>query len=502
MDQDINNKERFLETIRSCRRRLNAADLIGKAMVALAIGAGAGCLFQIGALVTPFYRAGLYTALAILSALAAALVAAFLGRKTMEETALIMDGFGFEERIVTAYGNLSGEGMPTGTPSGMQTLPGAQMPSGTQTLPGMPASARTMIEMQREDAMRELAAHKDRIRIPFWPPLKRILAVSAICLILLGLILTPSAAKDRARELHDIREEAKEKEQEIEEVVETLEELAQEELTPEQQAALQEMIESLQSSMAEYEQTDTVEGLSTAGEKLDYKYQDMSSQLSALAEMMQSGAAASEASAASMQAMADKLREMSGMESPGGELASNPNAGPNAGQNGQSGQNADPNGSEEQGGKDGQGGGENPGTGDGQGGSQSQGDPGDQGSGGESGDGQGGQAGGEHGQGGLSDQGSGGDPGDGRGTGSGSAPHDYVSIPNEIADSGNLTGIAGNHDDSEFFRAQGGLSWEGTHMSPEAVIGSYERNAYEGIAAGRYPGGMEDVIKEYFSGFN
>ena len=39
-------------------------------------------------------------------------------------------------------------------------------------------------------------------------------------------------------------------------------------------------------------------------------------------------------------------------------------------------------------------------------------------------------------------------------------------------------------------------------MSYEMVIGSYQQNAYEGIAAGQYPTGMENVIKEYFSSFN
>lgn len=77
-----------------------------------------------------------------------------------------------------------------------------------------------------------------------------------------------------------------------------------------------------------------------------------------------------------------------------------------------------------------------------------------------------------------------------------------MSIPNDIADSGNLTGNAVDHDASEYFRGQNGLGWEGTHMSHEAVIGSYEQNAYEGIAAGKYPGGMEEIIKEYFSNFN
>ena len=69
-------------------------------------------------------------------------------------------------------------------------------------------------------------------------------------------------------------------------------------------------------------------------------------------------------------------------------------------------------------------------------------------------------------------------------------------------DDGNLTGNAQNHENSEFFRTQNGLSWEGTHVSHDEVIGEYEQNAYEGIAAGQYPSGMENVIKDYFASFN
>lgn len=92
--------------------------------------------------------------------------------------------------------------------------------------------------------------------------------------------------------------------------------------------------------------------------------------------------------------------------------------------------------------------------------------------------------------------------GSGRGVGSDSTPHDYVSVPNDIADSGNLTGNAANHEASEYFRAQNGLGWEGEHTTYESVLGSYEQKAYEGIDAGQYPSNMEEVIKEYFSSFN
>ena len=77
-----------------------------------------------------------------------------------------------------------------------------------------------------------------------------------------------------------------------------------------------------------------------------------------------------------------------------------------------------------------------------------------------------------------------------------------MSIPNNIANDPSLTDNSTDHDASQYFRAPTGLGWEGTHMSPEAVIGSYEQNAYEGIAAGKYPTGMESVIKDYFASFN
>ena len=92
--------------------------------------------------------------------------------------------------------------------------------------------------------------------------------------------------------------------------------------------------------------------------------------------------------------------------------------------------------------------------------------------------------------------------GSGRGVGSDSTPHDYVSVPNDITDSGNLTGNAANHEASEYFRAQNGLGWEGEHTTYESVLESYEQKAYEGIDAGQYPSNMEEVIKEYFSSFN
>ncbi len=418
----------FLKIIRAFRRRMNMADFLKKSVFALSIGAGAGILFQTAAIFTPLYYVNLYTMLALLLAEMSVLVVMLIKQTTMEQAALRMDGFGFEERIVTAYENLDKEG--------------------------------TFVGLQREDAMKRLREHKDRIQIPLMPSLKRIALLLMLLVVSAGLSLLPSAVKDRAEELHRVKEEAQKKEDEIEEFVEALEQLEKEELTEEQKEALHEMIESLESSLSEYQQAVSEEMLAAASQKLDYRYENMSSQLSDIiqdiAQDIQNGAGVSIASADAMQKVENQLKKMrdTGLAKGDGSDTGkgNSNGDDQTGQQGGAGDGS------EQSGK--------------------------------------GAGNGQNGQG--EDSGS----GNGRGTGSSSAQHDYVSVPNAVADSGNLTGNAGSHELSEYFRAQNGLNWEGEHTSYEQVIGSYEQNAYEGIAADRYPSGMEDIIKEYFASFN
>ncbi len=417
----------FLKIIKTYRRRLNMAEFLKILLFALCVGAGAGIVLQAAAFITPIYYVNLYAIMALLLAVLAAVAGAFVKRINMEQAALVMDRFGFAERIVTAYENLAREG--------------------------------DLIVLQREDAIEKLRAHQDRIRIPLMPPFRKIFLLLGMLALVAGLAFVPSVTKERASEQQSVKKEAKEKTQELEELVETLEELAQEEaLTPEQQAQLQEMIESLESSLSEYQQAVSSQMLAAASQKLDYKYQNMADQMSSLAQSLQNGASVSAASLEAMQEMAQQLQKMGGQQ-----LAQNGQNG--NGNNGQNGQNGNGQGGQGQNGQSGQGNGQD-------------------------GDGQGGQGNGD------------GNGGNGRGTGSSDNAHDYVSVPNAIADSENLTGNAGNHDDSDFFRAQNGLSWEGEHISHEAVIGSYEQNAYEGISAGKYPSGMEDIIKEYFASFN
>ena len=438
----------FLKIIRACRRRMNIADFLKKSVSALSIGAGAGIILQAVAFFVPLYYAGLYMVLAFVLAEMSVLVVMLVRRTTMEQAALRMDGFGFEERIVTAYEHLDKEG--------------------------------TLIGLQREDALKQLREHKDRIKIPLWPFIKRTALLFLLLMISVGPSQIPSAAKERAGELHDIKEEAREKEEEIEKFIDALEQLEQEELTEQQQDTLHEMTESLESSLSEYQQAVSEEMLAAASRKLDYKYENMSGQLSDIIQDLENGAGVSIASADAMQELEDQLKKMRDMRRAQGDGS----------ETGQGGSNGD--GQQGQKGSDGDGKGQ---SGDGDGNGQSgQGGDGD-------GDGQNGQSGNGDGSG-QNGQGEGSGSGSGRGDGSSSTPHDYVSVPNAVADSGNLTGNVGNHELSEYFRAQTGLNWEGNHTSYEAVIGSYEQNAYEGIAADRYPSGMEDIIKEYFASFN
>lgn len=323
-----------------------------------------------------------------------------------------------------------------------------------------------LVRLQREDAMNQLAEHQDRIRLALLPSWKKPVLLLGFLAVMSGLALLPSAVKERARELHEVRKEAREQMKELDELASSLDKLAQEEISQEQKNTLQEMLGSLEASRTEFEQADSAKLLSAATNKLEYKYAMMGSELEEFAKRLRDGVAASPMTAESMQVLAERMQELGGMQ-----LAKGTGAQTGSNQQGQSGSQNGQGSSGSQAGQNGNG------SQNGQNGSGSQTT----------------QSGNQ-----MSDH----SKGSGRGVGSDSTPHDYVSVPNDIADSGNLTGNAANHEASEYFRAQNGLGWEGEHTTYESVLGSYEQKAYEGIAAGQYPSNMEEVIKEYFSSFN
>ena len=323
-----------------------------------------------------------------------------------------------------------------------------------------------LVRLQREDAMNQLAEHQDRIRLALLPSWKKPVLLLGFLAVMSGLALLPSAVKERARELHEVRKEAREQMKELDELASSIDKLAQEEISQEQKNTLQEMLGSLEASRTEFEQADSAKLLSAATNKLEYKYAMMGSELEEFAKRLRDGVAASPMTAESMQVLAERMQELGGMQ-----LAKGTGAQTGSNQQGQSGSQNGQGSSGSQAGQNGNG------SQNGQNGSGSQTT----------------QSGNQ-----MSDH----SKGSGRGVGSDSIPHDYVSVPNDIADSGNLTGNVANHEASEYFRAQNGLGWEGEHTTYESVLGSYEQKAYEGIAAGQYPSNMEEVIKEYFSSFN
>ena len=462
-------KKEFLKSIKVCGKKLNIAETAKNLVFSLSVGAVVGILFQIIAFCTPFYRANMCSLLALLIAVLTALLISVLHRKSLYQAALYMDSFGFQERIVTAYEHLDEDG--------------------------------EMVELQRRDAMKRLQAGRECIKVPLFKDWKAPVIMCLLLVAMVSLMFVPSDMKRLAEELHMVREEAEEKEEEIKEVLDEMETLTQESLTPEQLAALQEMMESLQASMQEYQNADSMEMVETANQKLDYKYHNMQSQMENMIaqQMLSSGATASFQSMEAMRELAERMQELgdAGLQEGATSLADN------QGQDGEQsgdGQDGNQSGNQQNQGQNGQNGQNGNQQGNGQNGQSSNGQGNSNGQGQGQGNGQGQSQGQGQGQANSSSQGEG--NGNGRGEGSGSAPHDYVSIPNEIADTGNLAGNANGHENSDYFRTQNGLSWEGNHVSHEAVIGSYEKNAYEGIAAGKYPSGMEEVIKDYFASFN
>ena len=158
------DKKEFLMAVQACRRKMNTASFLDKLVSALSIGAAVGILFWAAAFVVPLYYAGLYAGLALFLAFLTAVLISAARRAGMEQAALRMDSFGFEERIVTAHENLMKDG--------------------------------ELVALQREDAMRQLRAHGDRIRIPILPSRKKILVLAGLAVLLTVLAVVPSKTKE------------------------------------------------------------------------------------------------------------------------------------------------------------------------------------------------------------------------------------------------------------------------------------------------------------------
>lgn len=457
--------------IKRWRRRMNLARSID-GIVCFALAGGLfGVLCEAVSLLVPFYYVHLAAAVCFLTGGVFGAFYAFTRRIGMERAARRLDSFGFDERLVTAWEQMDREDELAG--------------------------------MQRQDAADHYRRRCAEIRVPLLPDKWHILALAFAAALTVGLGLLPSPARQRAELLHEVRREAEEQQKELAELLEALEHVEADSLTEEQRQRLGELTEALKRSQEELAQADLREDLDAVTQRLNYKYNQAAKELESLARSHPGEAGLAEA-----QALAKAAANGAGTQTVqnGGSGAAG------AGENGPEGEpgkdsGGNPNGQESgKGEKSGEGSGSGEGEGSGKGNGSGEGEGSGEGSGSAEGEGSGeGNSGGEgSGEGNGSGEGRGGKEGfgegngGGRGTGSSDTVHDYISIPGALSDDGALTGQKDGDAHSDYYRRQNGLAWEGEHVDYRSVVGDYTDRAYEGLAGGRYPAGMESVIRDYF----
>lgn len=455
----MDERKELLQAIRRSRRKLNIAKLIDTCVFCLAYAGVAAIVLEAVSLWIPFYYVHLCVGIVIGIALIVGIIYAVIKRTSMREAAQQIDTFGLKERVQTAYEQMADESPLAG--------------------------------MQRHDAAEQLQKKLDakQIRIRLLPSRRHLAAAFLSLAVAAALAFVPSQARELANTRHAIHQEAKEKQKELSELADAIEKMDTSELTDEQKARLAKLKEALDRSMQELARADSKEALDAAQSKLGFKYEQTSQSLMELADALsKDGKAALEQIAEMARAAAEANGQSSaqGNSQSGTQSASNGSASGTPGtSNGNTGNTGDGSGEN----------GQN--SGNSSNGNSSNGNNSDGNNSG-SGDGSGNGSGTGNGSGSGNGNGNGNGSGSGRGTGSGGGRHDYVSVPNATGNDDNLTGNKTGNENGNSYRAQNGMVWEGDHVSLDSVISDYTKDAYEGLSTGKYPSGMEDVIKDYF----
>lgn len=455
----MDERKELLQAIRRSRRKLNIAKLIDTCVFCLAYAGVAAIVLEAVSLWIPFYYVHLCVGIVIGIALIVGIIYAVIKRTSMREAAQQIDTFGLKERVQTAYEQMADESPLAG--------------------------------MQRHDAAEQLQKKLDakQIRIRLLPSRRHLAAAFLSLAVAAALAFVPSQARELANTRHAIHQEAKEKQKELSELADAIEKMDTSELTDEQKARLAKLKEALDRSMQELARADSKEALAAAQSKLGFKYEQTSQSLMELADALsKDGKAALEQIAEMARAAAEANGQSSaqGNSQSGTQSASNGSASGTPGtSNGNTGNTGDGSGEN----------GQN--SGNSSNGNSSNGNNSDGNNSG-SGDGSGNGSGTGNGSGSGNGNGNGNGSGSGRGTGSGGGRHDYVSVPNATGNDDNLTGNKTGNENGDSYRAQNGMVWEGDHVSLDSVISDYTKDAYEGLSTGKYPSGMEDVIKDYF----
>ena len=488
-------KRQILQQIARVKHKLRVKQLLETAALGLLAGACVGAVLALFSVFRPVPYLYLWEGAILAAGSVSGLVAGLYKFPTDRDAAKRIDAFGLKERVMTAL----------------------ELQDREDALAGM----------QRQDTLQALGAKKEEIRIPVFTKYKRLLLAVVMIGIAVGLSLIPSPAKKEARDREQAQLLVKETQKEIKKAEDALGQIPESELTEEQKKQLEEMRQLLAESKASLGKVKTPEQAGKESAKAEYNFAEMSKQLVMMAQNSgSSGAKQLEQAAKQIDDEAAGQMAQNG----NGENGQNPGGQNSGGNENGSGENQNGNGSgdegsggneagsgDESGSKEGNEGNENGSgeqNGSGKGGSDDK-EPGNESGNGGSGNGQGDGSGGTEGNGsgsgngngdgsggGNSDGGADGQGGSGQADfGSGTGQHDYVSVPKETGDDENLTGKNQGEGESDIYRQQNGLSWEGEHVDGQAVIKEYAKKAYDGISRGEYPEGMEDVIKQYFNGF-
>lgn len=430
--------------IRKWKRKINLAKAIDYGLLFAAAGGILGIFCEAASLFREFYYADLAAAVCLGAGLFAGICLAVIKRADMAQAAGKIDSFGLKERMLTAYERRDEED--------------------------------EFSRLLREDAADCYGRMRERIRIPLLPCKRHVFAFLVSVIAVAGLSLIPSPVREQAKLRHQVQEQAKEEKETLRELTEALEKVDPESLTQEQRAKIRELLETMKLSQEELSEADSMESLSAAAQRLHYKYSRAAADLKTLAGQTKDPKAAGLTGA---EALAKAAADQSGKQT----AAVSGQEGSQEGNDSGSGDSQEGDGSGQGDSKKGDGSGQGDSKeGDGSGRGEGQEKNGSGTGGGQNGNGPG--------------------TGNGRGTGSGDTVHDYVSIPNETAEDSSLTGNKVGDQNSEYFRGQNGLAWEGDHVDYGSVIGEYTDSAYEGIANGKYPSGMEPVIRDYFEQLN
>ena len=189
-ESSMDEKAFLLQEIRYSKRKQNVKKFLRYESTGIAAGGTIAMVLEGCAVFVPFYTVHVWAVLAVLCGAAAGGIYTVMKRCTMVQAAQQIDRFGFQERIVTAYGRIGKEG--------------------------------SIDRMQRSDAVHMLQEDHAWKKARVCPDRRKLVALFLSLGLALVLSFVPSPAHKQAQQRHAIRQEALEKEKEIQKVMDAL----------------------------------------------------------------------------------------------------------------------------------------------------------------------------------------------------------------------------------------------------------------------------------------